>query len=165
MTPPEVIMWTVVVGIGFPAAFRNWTALALCLSWLLGELTCRATGNNLPLLIYFILDYAVLLVIFLKAEICDLSPYRTIAEQLKAVLRERSWQDAFVAAIFPVMWIVYVVDIGNFYRWWVLWGLVQLQFFAAGSEAWGLWRAGREKKALDHNPPGMLKLGWVDYGL
>jgi len=157
-------MWAVVAGIGFPAAFRNRTALALCASWLIAEVVCRTTGESLPILLYFILDYAVLLVIFTKPEIRDLSPYRSFADQMMALAKERSPSDVVVVAIFPLMWIIYVVDIGDFYRWWVLWGLVQLQFFAAGWEAWGLWRAAREKRALDRDSPGVFRLGNAVYG-
>lgn len=156
-------MWTVVAGIGFPAAFRNRTALALCLSWLAGEMIWRVTGENLPLPFYFILDYAVLLVIFTKPEIRDCSPYHSFADQVRALWKERSLSDVIVAAIFPLMWIVYVVDIGDFYRWWVLWGLVQLQFFAAGWEAAMCFLRAR-KKVRDAKPPGLLKLGLAGHG-
>jgi len=175
MSLPAFVMWAVVAGIGFPAAFRfrkrgfivhvrNRTALALCVAWLCGELIWRMTGENLPITLYFILDYFVLLVIFTKPELRDLSPYRTFADQMKALVKERSKEDVFIACIFPVMWAVYVANIGDFYRWWMLWGLVQLQFYAAGWEAWGLWRAARAEKALDNKPPGLFKLGMAGHG-
>lgn len=152
MSLPALIMWAVVAGIGFPAALRNRTALALCVSWLFATFAWRMTGENLPILLYFILDYLVLLVIFTKPETRDLSPYRTFGDQLRALWLERSRSDGVIAGIFPLMWIFYVVDIGDFYRWWVLWGLVQLQFFAAGWEAFVLWSA--RWKVHDVKPPG-----------
>jgi hypothetical protein len=155
-------MWTVVAGIGFPAALVNRTALVLSGTWLLAEVVCRMTGENLPIALYFIFDYLALLVIFTKPELCDCSPYRNLTEQVRALGRERSRSDMFIAAIFPLMWIVYVAAIGDFYRWWVLWGLVQLQFFAAGWEAFSLWREG--KKVSGAKPPGLFKLGLVGHG-
>jgi len=164
MTLPALVMWAVVVGIGFPAAFRNRTALALCGSWLASEILWRATGENLPILLYFILDYAVLLVIFTKPEVRDLSPYHGFGDQVRALWRERSASDVIVACIFPAMWVVYTVDIGDFYRWWTLWGLVQLQFYAAGWEALSLWMATRRASRLS-KPPGLLKLGLAGHGI
>jgi hypothetical protein len=162
VTLPEIVMWTVVVGVGLPAAFLNRTALVLSGTWLLAEVVCRKTGTNLPILLYFVLDYLVLLVIFTKPEIRDLSPYRTFFDQMKALWKEHSPNDIVVAGIFPLMWIVYVADIGD-HRWWVLWGLVQLQFFAAGWEALSLFRSGR-KSVRDANPPGLLRLGLAGHG-
>ena len=162
MAAEELVMWAVVAGVGFPAAFRNRTALALCGSWLLAEIIVRRTGENLPVPLYFALDYLVLLVIFIKPETRDCSPYRTFADQVKALWRERSHSDVIVAGIFPLMWIVYVVGIGDFYRWWMLWGLVQLQFFAAGWEAFSLWAAGRKVRGA--KPPGLFKLGLAGHG-
>jgi len=162
MPTEELIIWTVVAGIGLPAALVNRTALALCGTWVLAELVCRITETNLPIPLYFMLDYLVLLIIFTKPEVCDLSPYRSFADQAKALWLERSRSDVVVAGIFPLMWIVYVVDVGDFYRWWALWGLVQLQFFAAGWEAFGLWTARR--KVSDVQPPGLFKLGLAGHG-
>jgi hypothetical protein len=159
---PALIMWAVVVGVGVPAAFRNWTALALCWAWLISELLWRLTGENLPVGAYFILDYAVLLVIFTKPETRDFSPYRSFTDQVRALWREHSPSDVIIAAIFPLMWIVYVADIGDFYRWWVLWGLVQLQFFAAGWEAFCL--AWADRKVSGAKPPGLFKLGLAGHG-
>lgn len=163
VTVAELIMWGVVAGIGFPAAFLNRTAFALCASWLVAELICRKTGENLPILVYFIFDYFVLLVIFTKPETRDMSPYRTFGDQIKALWREHCATDVFIAAIFPVMWLIYVAPIGEIYRWWGLWGLVQVQFFAAGREAYCLWRAARSK-ARDLEPPGAFKLGLAGHG-
>ncbi len=156
-------MWVVVAGIGFPAAYFNRTALALCVSWLAAEALWRITDENLPILLYFILDYFVLLVIFTKPETRDLSPYRTFADQVRALWLERHSSDVIVAGIFPLMWVVYVVDIGDFYRWWVLWGLVQLQFFAAGWEAFCLWRKARGE-VCDREPPSLFKVGLAGHG-
>lgn len=162
MTIPELIMWTVVLGIGIPAALRNWTALALCGAWLFAEIMWRLTGDNLPINLYFFADFAVLLVIFIKPEVRDLSPYRSFSDQMKALWLERSLSDGIIASIFPLMWIVYVADIGDFYRWWVLWGLVQLQFFAAGWEAFSLWIANRKVRST--KLPGLFKLGLAGHG-
>lgn len=163
MPAEELIMWAVVVGIGFPAATVNRTAFALSGAWLAAELVARVTDENLPISLYFLLDYAVLLAIFTKPEIRDLSPYRTFADQLKAMVLERSRSDVFVAGIFPLMWIIYVADIGDYYRWWVLWGLVQLQFLAAGVEAAIRFRSAR-KKVRGVKPPGLFKLGLAGHG-
>lgn len=156
-------MWAVVIGIGLPAALFNWTALALCGTWLLAEYICWRTGINMPLPLYFVFDYFVLLVIFLKPERCDMSPYRTFADQIKALWYERCPGDVVVAGIFPIMWLLYVADIGDFYRWWALWGLVQIQFFAAGWEAYASWREGRKKETVE-TPPGALRVGIVGHG-
>lgn len=162
MTWAQVVMWLVVVGIGLPAAASNRTALALVISWAIPYGAWLITDENLPINLYFILDYFVLLVIFTKPEIRDCSPYKNFAEQVKALWRERSMGDVIVASIFPLMWVIYLVDIGDFYRWWMLWGLVQLQFLAAGWEAFSLWLVRRKVRGT--KPPGLFKLGLADHG-
>ena len=79
-------MWAVVAFVGFPAAVRNPTALALVCSWLAGEVTWLISGNNLPLSVYIMADIAVMTVIFAKA-IVRAGPklYPTIWLQLKCM--------------------------------------------------------------------------------
>ena len=67
MSTPHIIMWAIVVCVGLPSAYRNPTALALSLSWLMGELTWMATGNSLPLSVYICADITVIAVICAKA--------------------------------------------------------------------------------------------------
>lgn len=161
--PESIIMYAVVAGVGLPAAIYNRTAFALVATWLLGFVAYKLTGDNLPLLLYFALDYVVLLAIFTKPETRDLSPYRTFADQVRALWQERCPSDVIIAAIFFLMWTIYIVDIGDFYRWWALWGLVQLQFFAAGWGAYRFWKAAR-RNVNDRESPGLFKLGLAGYG-
>lgn len=153
-------MWSVVVGVGFPAAFRNRTALALCVAWLVPEVIYFFLDTNLPLMLYFIFDYLVIIVMFTKPDLCDLSPYTSLGAQFRALWFERCRTDFIVGAIFPVMWLIYIVRIDDFYKWWTLWGLVLVQFFVSGWEAFCLWRVDRQK-AQARETSGIFRLGLV----
>lgn len=163
MTWPQIVMWLVVAGIGVPAAAYNRTALALVLSWALAEVVWRVTEDPLPIFLYILCDYAVLLVIFIKPERVDCFPYRTLRDQIKALWIERHIGDRYVLMIFPLMWITYVAPVSDYYRWWTLWGLVIAQFVAAGWEAFITWRS-KSKGTKAETPPGTLRWGFAGHG-
>jgi len=130
--------------IGLPAMLKNWTSVALVLAWGLNEGLWLATGKYLPLQAYIATDFMVLVVIFLKRDAQDSSPFTGLWHQLGACWREREWGDRVVAAIFPVMWIIYVLAMDDLLKYWILWGLALGQFVAAGAEAFVCWRRGRQ---------------------
>lgn len=130
-----IIMWAVVFFIGVPAAWRNPTAAALSISWILGEIIFLNTGNPLPTRFYLIPDLFVLAVIIAKPEPCDLRPYMNAWHQAKCMVLERAPADRVVMLIFPVMWIIYASDLSAPAKWYGLWALCIVQFLAAGFEA------------------------------
>lgn len=156
-------MWLVVAGIGVPAAAYNRTALMLVLSWALAEVVWRVTEDPLPIFLYILCDYAVLLVIFIKPERIDCFPYLTLRDQIKALWIERQVGDRYVLAIFPFMWITYLAPVNDYYRWWTLWALAIAQFVATGWEAFTIWRLNRRGNEAE-TPPGAFRLGIVGNG-
>lgn len=163
MTWPEIVMWLVVAGVGMPAAAFNRTAFALTVSWAAGQGVWLTTGESLPISLYILCDYAVLLVIFTKPERVDCSPYRDLRAQLMALWTERQMGDRYVMAIFPLMWTAYLAPVGDHYRWWTLWVLAIAQFVAAGWEALIEWRFRRRGVTVE-TPPGALRLGLAGHG-
>lgn len=144
MTLPEVAFASIVLLVGIPAAVRfvrwrprvrNLTAFALVLSWCFGQGIWLVTGNNLPISAYVIADIFVLAAIFCKADWQQYWPYEGWKAQLLALWYERSPWDRAVIAIFPVMWCVYALPLGEWTKWALLWWLSAAQFFFAGGEA------------------------------
>lgn len=141
MTTPEIVIWAVVCGVGLSASRRNPTALALSLSWLAGEITWMATGNNLPLSTYIMADIAVITVIFAKS-IYRAGPrfYPSAQLHLKGFVTDLSWADRFIVAIFLLgAWPAYAIEMHPYYRWWTLYYLTVAQFLLAGSEVLFSW--------------------------
>lgn len=149
MTIPELLIILVVAVVGVPSATWNPTAAALVISWLAGEAVYFATGNNLPVEYYLYPDIFVLAVIMAKPEFCNLRPYKSVWHQLKCILFERSPEDRGVMLAFPVMWLVYGMAVDPYYKWWTLYVLVILQFFASALEAVRLANKSRDADADD----------------
>ena len=148
MTTPEIVMWAVVCGIGLPAVCRNPTALALSLSWLAGELTWMATGNNLPLSVYVMADIGVIAVIYAKS-ISRVGPkyYPSAWQHAKSFVTDLTWSDRFIVGIFLLgAWPTYAVQIHPYYRWWILYYLTVAQFVLAGAEALLSWLKSRKDR-------------------
>jgi hypothetical protein len=164
MWSPEMLaMYAVVACIGLPAAWFNRTAAALVFAWALGFLIWLLTGENLPTGLYFITDVMVIATILTKPDAEDCWPYNGLREQFAALWKERCRWDKVVVAVFFIMWLIYIVDIPEQYRYWSLWALVIIQFLAAGDEAVSVYRKRREatdKPAL----PGVMKLGLAGHG-
>lgn len=155
----EVVMWAVVVGIGMPASIFNRTALALTLSWAVSQAAWLLTDDSLPIKLYILCDYSVILVIFSKDDAADCFPYRSFREQILAAWKERWPADRLVMTVFLMMWLVYVLPMGDAQRWRLLWGLAIAQFVVAGWEAFSFWRVTWRRKQKESQPPDQLRLG------
>ena len=126
MSLSEIIMWTIAIGVGLPAAYRNPTAGALVLCWVFSEGLYTFTGNGLAVNYFIFPDLAAIAVIFAK--------------------HKQSVPDYIVLAIFPIMWIFYVSPFAPYYEYWGLWWLSIAQFVSAGSE--GYYKLFRSFKIL-----------------
>lgn len=137
MSWQAVLMYAVVAGIGFLAAFRNATAAALCVAWLVGEIIYIFTGNVLPLSFFFMADVAVVAVIYAKTiKRCGTKLYTSLGEQLRCLVTDLTAYDRWIVAIYLLgAWPLYVLDIHPFYKWHALWALAIIQFLLAGAEA------------------------------
>lgn len=141
MSNPALLMWAIVMGIGVPSALRNPTAAALVLAKIAGWGWYQITGDNLPVQFYALPDIFCLAVIMAKQEWCNQQPYRGTIHQLQCFLLERSPADRAVMLTFLAMWAVYVAPIHDYYRWWLLYGGVILQFLFASAESLEIfWR-------------------------
>lgn len=146
MSLPAIVMWAVVALIGIPSAWKNPTAAALVISWIVGEVVFLATGNNLPVELYLYPDIFVIAVIFCKREWQACDDYGSTWHQFLCLTIERSPADRCVLFFFPIMWAVYVAPIDAYSQWWILWSAVILQFLFASAESLEMfWRARREQ--------------------
>lgn len=136
MTAPEIIVWATVIAVGFFAAGRNPTALALVIAWFAGEIFYLRTGNNMPVAFYLFPDIFVIACIAAKAE-------RSLAERI-------------VLLIFPVMWGLYVAPVSDFTRWWSLTFLVLAQFLVVGAETFSRFLRGADASNRPPDLPGAL---------
>lgn len=160
MSTPHIIMWAIVLAVGVPSAWRNPTAAALVLCWIVAEAIFVLTGNSLAVEYYAYPDIFVLAVIFAKQEHCSLKPYQNTWHQFKCVVLERSPADRLVMLIFPVMWWLYAADIGDRTKWWALWFLAAAQFLLAGAESLSKYLKSRAQSA-ETRSAGEFKFGWV----
>lgn len=150
MSLPHLIAYVVVLGIGVPASFRNWTALTLLLSWTAGEFTWFVTGNSLPLKFYFMTDMAVLVVILAKATVK--------AGRAPNPFPFMSFWDRLIAGGFVfAAWPAYVLAFDLRTKWFLLFGIVIAQFLCAGGESvQALLGERKERRRNRHNPPGSV---------
>jgi uncharacterized membrane protein len=116
MSTPQIILWTIALGVGVPSAWKNPTAGALVLAFIVSQF-------GLPHAFYAYPDAFTIFVIFMKkewlrAETCPLA-------------------DRFILASIPASWLVYILEgqILHFYWWYALWFIALAQFLAAGAEA------------------------------
>lgn len=135
MALPEIIILLVVLAVGIPSSWRNPTAGALVLAWVAGRVAYIVTGDSLPVEFYLYPDIFVLGVIMAKREAYSCPPDGNTEQHLRSVLLCRTRQDRIIMLIFPLMWLLYYVDIHPFYKWYALWALAIAQFLAAGWEA------------------------------
>lgn len=123
----------------------NPTAAALVVAKIGSAIYARETGASFTqmLLIYPFFDIFVLSVIASKDEHCNLRPYVSALHQFKCILLERSPSDRAVILVFAAMWVIYVAPIHDYYRWWMLFGGVILQFLFASAESLEIFWRGR----------------------
>lgn len=144
----SLTIWFVVLFIGAPAAFKNWTALALVYSWLVGVAWTQMVGEGIPMGGDIVRDLMVMVAVCVKAnDDCDPSPGPL--GWARDCLVQLSWCDRVVLVLFIPMWITYAVDLDPWLTYWTRWGAGIGQFVAAGIEALVLWRRGRAQAKLD----------------
>lgn len=146
MAWPWFVILGVVLLVGLPASFRNPTAAALVASWSFGQGVWLITGDNLPLKAYVIADITVLAVIICKPCLFR-GPYRDWLHQLRCIFDERSAWDRFIIASFVVMWGLYILEVGDKFKWYALWALAIVQLLASGGEAVQSWLTVRKANA------------------
>jgi hypothetical protein len=146
MSWPAIVMYLVVACVGLPAAFRNPTALALVVAWLVPEILYQFTGNSLPLSVYFMADITVIAVICAKAAIGEgCSTYPTLRQQFACFWRALTACDRTILGLFLFgAWPVYVSNLHPYYAWFALWAIAIAQFMLAGVEALVGWHQRRK---------------------
>lgn len=135
MSTEEQIFFGLILVLGVPAMWRNWTSVALVCSWGICQSTFYLTGAILPLKLFFMLDVAVVAAIFIKSALADyITKY-----------------DFVVLALFCAAWLCYVLNMQDWIKFWFLWGIAALQLLVAACEAWEgivakyLWKEAREE--------------------
>lgn len=165
MPLPSLAVWIVVLCIGLPSMLKNWTAVALVASWLIGVAWKQATGEGFPLQLEIVRDYMVLIVIFLKAPDKKGEPSPGALGWAKDWWLELSRWDKAVICLFAPMWFTYAVPLDPQAAYWISWGAGIAQFVAAGAEAVERWRRGRvQTKAHDPTDLSMRRYGLVGHG-
>lgn len=166
MTWPHMAMYAVVFGIGIPAALRNLTALALALSWLVGETAWMMTGNNLPLSTYFMADVAVIALVYAKTiRRVGTKTYPTLWRQLYCLAADLTVWDRWIVGVFILgAWPLYALAVDPWQKWYSLWALCILQFLLAGAEAIQSFRHSVKARAASDPQGGGLALAGVLLG-
>lgn len=165
MTWPAIVMYLTVACIGLPAAFRNPTAAALVIAWAIPEALWMVTSDSLPLKLYFMLDIAVVSLIYAKT-IRRVGPksYASLGKQLKGLILDLSPCDRLIVALFMLgAWPLYILVIDPRTQWFMLWGIVILQFLTAGAEAVSAFRCDMKSRAASNQGNGLALAGyWGD---
>lgn len=154
MTWPALVMYAVVLLVGVPAMVRNPTAFGLVISWSIAEGLWYMTGDNLPLDFYFIADLTVIAIVYAKT--ISARPGKVYASgwhQLKCMVTDLTRCDRAIVALFLFgAWPVYVLNIGAWEKWFLLWAVTILQFLIAGYEAASDLIASRAANAGSRKP-------------
>lgn len=163
MTTPEIVFAGIVLVVGVPAMWKNMTAIGLVGSWVILQaawLLTHVASVGLEL----VCDVAVIGVMLVKPDYEDGFPYRGMRHQLAAMFwTERTPCDRIIGAIFPLMWVLYAIDISDYYRWWGLWWLAAIQFVAAGVEPVRLALVRKWREKNNETPPRVLRVGSWGY--
>jgi hypothetical protein len=166
MSLPHIIMWAIVLVVGVPSAWRNPTAGALVLCWVVSEGVYSLTGNGLATEFFLFPDFVVIAVIAMKPEVCNFRPYISAWHQAKCLLLERSVPDRIVLLLFPVAWYFYAADIAPYYQWWALWWISVVQYLVAGFEGFSKIYRSRVTSGTPDYPSGDVfrRLAWSPGG-
>lgn len=129
MTLPHLILWGLVLVVGLPSAWKNPTAGALVLAYLVAEI-------GLPPAYFVFPDIFTVGVIFAKGRYHPCPDYWELStwQQLKCILSERTPSDRFIMLSFPLAWFFYSPILSST-QWWCLFYIAVAQFLAAGWEA------------------------------
>lgn len=161
MSWPAILIYAVVAFVGLPAAFRNPTAAALVLAWLVAECVWLLTGDNLPISTYFMADVAVITMIYAKTiRRVGVKNYPTIRMQLKCLILDLTNCDRWVVGLFLLgAWPAYILSADPYYKWWWLYAVTITQFILAGAEAIQSFRHNVNERAA-YDPPGLALAGY-----
>ncbi len=166
MTFHEVLLLAVAV-LSIPAALRNFTALALIVSYTVYQGGWLLTHSAFDPLLCIVIDATVIGAMLCKDPAHDCLPYRDWRHQFRSVWLERSFWDRIVIAAFPLMWLSYFA-LPGYLQWHSLYWLTMAQFVAANGEALHFYLRNRSAKSGETRPDftGMrfIALGGGGYG-
>jgi hypothetical protein len=160
MSLPEAIFAALVLLVGVPAMCKNATAIGLVMSWLVIQSAWLAS-HTWSTGLQFVCDLGVIAIMVVKPDHEDGFPYRSLGYQFAALFwTERTPCDRIIGLIFPAMWVLYVADMPDYYRWWGLWWLAAAQLIAAGVEPLRLWIIQKiRERHVNETPPRVLRVG------
>lgn len=165
MSIPELILTTVVLVVGLPAAWKNPTAGALVLCWVFAETLYLFTGNGMSVQYYLFPDLFVIAVIFSKPAVYCINHTEHIWDLIKCAILELSVPDRIVLAMFPILWLVYTSDVSPYHQYWLMWWLSIAQFIAAGFEGFiKLFFRSIEFKTPDQSKNNVMRKLATGYG-
>jgi hypothetical protein len=105
----------------------------------------------------FMIDIFTIALVFCKATArCPDVEFRTASHHLRCMIAALTPCDRIVLGIFPLVWIVYVLTISDFARWWLLYALSMAQFVATGAEAYTEWRKAKASSEPDIPSSGLM---------
>jgi hypothetical protein len=161
VTPAEYLASAFVVLVCVLTRMRSWTVVALAMSFLIVHAVWAVTfaGPREMLPVEIMCDYAVIVAVLVKA-----APIGCIEREIKrapghwgafvyALKRcQGSWTDLshtdqIVLALFAPAWAAYAIQMGDWTRYWVLYGIGIAQFIVAGADAFSTRHRGRGTKA------------------
>lgn len=163
MSLPELIMFGIVLAVGFPSAWRNLTAAALVGAYLVSQ-GLWALGVVLDYSEMFMIDIAVIALIACKTvRACRELEYRSPWHQARCLFTDNSLADRLILASFPLgVWPAYLLNVSDFARWWMLWTIALAQLLAAGAEAYSEWRPAKAPVSVPDTPSsGSLRAAWA----
>jgi hypothetical protein len=115
----------------------NATAAALAFSYFAVQLWWLLAGNGMDAGELFMIDLFTAALIFCKAIArCEETEFKNAWHQFRCFARSPTVADRAILAVFPVMWIIYVLTISEYSRWWLLYVLAMGQFLLALGEAY-----------------------------
>lgn len=145
-----------VVALGLVAALAgNPTAAMLVIAWLAGEVLALITGDDLNLSSYFMTDVAVIALIYAKTiRHVGMKIYPSMRQQLWCMVMDLTVWDRWIVGLYLLgAWPVYVLEMHSYYKWWLLYAVVILQFLFASAEAAQSFVAHLRTRASS-DPPG-----------
>jgi hypothetical protein len=165
MSPAELVYLAVVLLVGLPSALRNWTAAALVLCYFFMQGSYYGLGITYPRPVSVLADVTVMLLIYAKQPVCDLTPYKNWKGWLAAWWLERSFWDRVILTLFPVGWCFYAIASEP---WWPLYVVSLAQFIAAALDAFETYRSSRSAKAgtvaPDSSAGSPMTASWREWG-
>lgn len=139
----ETIQLLLVLCIALPAAFRNYTALALAGSYFWAWGVYELTGAGVSPQTLFLGNCAVIAAMLCKEPWRDCDRYRSLRHQLACLWTERTPGDMAILAFYPAAWTLYLNVLPAYETYWFLWFIFAAQVLIAGGETLALLIAAR----------------------